>query len=71
MFVGGADGFLLRAESVGVRIVWCIPFGNVSFKFLWCFIAFQRDRVVLVVACGFPCRSASVRVRFGGGLVWK
>ena len=71
MSIGGVDGLSLRVESVGARIVWCIPFGNGSFDFLWCFIAFQRDRGFLVVAGGFPFRSASVRVRFVGGLVWE
>ena len=71
MSIGVADGFSLRGESVGARIVWCIPFENVSCNFLWCFIAFQRDRVVLTFVGGFPFRSESVRVRFAGGLVWE
>ena len=71
MSFGGVDGFPLRAESVGARMVWCIPFGNVSFDSLWGFIAFQTDRVVLVVGGGFPFRAASVRVRVVAGLVWE
>jgi len=50
--IGGVDGFPLRAESVGARMVWCIPFGNVSFDFLWCVTEFQRGGVSVSGAAG-------------------
>ena len=62
----GAVGFPLRAESVGVRVVCCISFGNVSFGFPFRFIGFQRVRLDRVAAGGSPFGAERWRVRVVG-----